>query len=138
MKGDVAQDQGSVAGAGAGIAEGVATEAVDSAAGTDEGATAEAESVDAGTAVDGAVQIQATITGQETSLNYLALDVLEACGLPTHAFMSSLAEIREEYPVITAIGTVDKEGNLQEAKEVAEELQEYQGMQYYLLFDYEE
>ena len=74
----------------------------------------------------------------ETSLNYLALDVLEASGLPIPAAMSSLEEVRGEYPVVTAIGVVDKEGNLLEAKECAEGLRAYQSQLYYLLFDYEE
>ena len=74
----------------------------------------------------------------ETSLNYLALDVLEASGLPLPASMNSLEEVRGEYPVVTAIGVVDKEGNLLEAKECAEGLRAYQSQLYYLLFDYEE
>ena len=78
------------------------------------------------------------VAGRETSLNYLALDVLEASGLPLPASMSSLEEVRGEYPVVTAIGVVDKEGNLLEAKECAEGLRAYQSQLYYLLFDYEE
>ena len=78
------------------------------------------------------------VAGRETSLNYLALDVLEASGLPLPASMDSLAEVRGEYPVVTAIGVVDKEGNLLEAKECAEGLRTYQSQLYYLLFDYEE
>ena len=81
---------------------------------------------------------EASVAAGETSLNYLALDVLEASGLPIPAAMSSLEEVRGEYPVVTAIGVVDKEGNLLEAKECAEGLRAYQSQLYYLLFDYEE
>ena len=52
--------------------------------------------------------------------------------------MSSLEEIRQEYPVVTAIGAIDKEGTLHELKECEEGLNAYQSLQYYLLFDYEE
>ena len=91
-----------------------------------------------GISVAGTVEEAPVAVGRETSLNYLALDVLEASGLPLPASMSSLEEVRGEYPVVTAIGVVDKEGNLLEAKECAEGLRAYQSQLYYLLFDYEE
>lgn len=73
---------------------------------------------------------------QETSLNYLSIDVLNNCNLPLPSYLSSLAEIREEYPVISAMGVVDKDGNFLELKECSEVLNGYRSMQYYLLFDY--
>ncbi len=74
---------------------------------------------------------------QETSLNYLMVDVLEQCGLPLPALQNSLKELRKEYPVISAIQVQNKEGDVQELDECSEELNDYRSMQYYLLFDYE-
>lgn len=74
-------------------------------------------------------------TGQETSPNYLMVDVLEKCGLPLPAFQNSMKEMREEYPVISAMQVRDGEGNYQTVEECEEELNTYRSMQYYLLFD---
>lgn len=74
-------------------------------------------------------------TGQETSPNYLMVDVLEKCGLPLPAFQNSMKELREEYPVISAMQVRDGEGNYQTVEECEEELNTYRSMQYYLLFD---
>ena len=74
---------------------------------------------------------------QETSLNYLSIDVLNNCNLPLPGYLNSLEEIREEYPVISAMGVVDKDGNFLELKDCSEALNGYRSMQYYLLFDYE-
>lgn len=88
---------------------------------------------------------------QETSVNYLAIDVLERCGLPLPRYQSFLKEIREQYPVITANqirdvqGLLYTEGNDQESAVKTEEEQakneksvlQYQIMQYYLMFDLE-
>lgn len=76
--------------------------------------------------------------GQESSLNYLMIDVLEQCGLPLPALQSSLKELRKEYPVISAMQVRDKKGNYLTADECRGELNEYRSLQYYLLFDYDE
>ncbi len=74
--------------------------------------------------------------GQETSPNYLMSDVLEKCGLPLPAYQNSMKELRQEYPVISAMQVCDKEGNSRTAEECEEALNAYRSMQYYLLFDY--
>ena len=74
---------------------------------------------------------------QETSLNYLSIDLLDSCGLPLPSYLSSLAGIREEYPVISAMGAVDKNGNYVELADCSDALNGYRSMQYYLLFDYD-
>lgn len=75
---------------------------------------------------------------QETSLNYLAMDLLNSCNIPLPAYMNCLEEIRAEYPVITAIGAVNKDGEILELKECRDALNDYQSIQYYLLFDYDD
>lgn len=74
-------------------------------------------------------------TAQETSANYLMIDVLEKCGLPLPAYQNSMKELREEYPVISAIQVHDKNGNYLTVKECEEALNEYRSLQYYLLFE---
>nr|WP_318684190.1 LTA synthase family protein [uncultured Acetatifactor sp.] len=76
-------------------------------------------------------------SGQETSVNYLSIDVLENCGLPLPSFQNFLKGIREEYPVITSVQVRDREGNYTTVQERGEELNAYRSLQYYLLFDYD-
>lgn len=75
--------------------------------------------------------------GQESSVNYLMLDVLEQCGLPFNGYHHRLAKQREAFPVISAMELRDKAGNLRELGECGEELNDYRSLQYYYLFDYE-
>ncbi len=75
-------------------------------------------------------------TGQESSLNYLMVDVLEQCGLPLPALQNNLRELRKEYPVISAMQVRDQSGAYFEVEECAEALNQYRSLQYYLLFDY--
>ena len=80
---------------------------------------------------------------KETSLNYLAIDVLENCNLPLPQYQNYLKSLREDYPVITAQQTRDAQGELcsddgksqEEQEKDAEALLPYQSLQYYLLFD---
>ncbi|MBR5247911.1 MAG: LTA synthase family protein [Lachnospiraceae bacterium] len=77
---------------------------------------------------------------QETSANYLAIDVLERCGLPLPEYQSFLKGIREQYPVITANQIRDAQGQFYtEEEQVKNEKKvlQYQTMQYYLIFDLE-
>ena len=96
------------------------------------------------------VAVQDAVIG-ETSANYLAIDVLEKCGLPLPEYQSFLKEIREQYPVITANQIRDAQGRLcmQETESEGQKSEEeqakdeeailpYQTMQYYLMFDLEE
>lgn len=89
----------------------------------------------------------ASSEGQETSANYLAIDLLEACGLPLPSYQSYLKEIREEYPIVTSMQIQNKEGSilLQDSgvsgsdameKDYKQKLNPYRSLQYYLLFDY--
>jgi phosphoglycerol transferase MdoB-like AlkP superfamily enzyme len=70
-------------------------------------------------------------SGADTSLNYLALDVLQNCGLPLDAYGSCLEEIRNQYPIVTGMQTKGIEGADSDA------LERYQNLQYFALFDYE-
>ncbi len=77
---------------------------------------------------------------QETSTNYLAIDVLERCGLPLPEYQSFLKGIREQYPVITANQIRDAQGQLyteEEQEQDEKRVLQYQTMQYYLMFDLE-
>ncbi len=74
-------------------------------------------------------------TGTESSANYLMMDVLEICGFPLPAYQNSIRDLREEYPVISAIQVRDKEGNYLTMEECGEALNRYRSVQYYYLFD---
>jgi phosphoglycerol transferase MdoB-like AlkP superfamily enzyme len=68
---------------------------------------------------------------QETSLNYLALDILKNCNLPENAYQTILKEIREDYPIVSAMRAEDAQGQVVDISA----LEEYQQLQYYILFD---
>ena len=75
-------------------------------------------------------------TEQETSLNYLASEVLTVAGVPTSPYMNFLLDLREYYPIISAVRL---EENADVSEDEAEEmLLLYQQLQYYNLFDWEE
>ena len=44
-------------------------------------------------------------TGEDTSVNYLAANVLKAAGVPTSDYQSFLLKLKEEYPIISAVRT---------------------------------
>ena len=44
-------------------------------------------------------------TGKDTSVNYLAANVLKAAGVPTNDYQSFLLKLQEEYPIISAVRT---------------------------------
>ncbi len=67
-------------------------------------------------------------TGQDTSANYLAAEALTAAGLPLSAYQNYLMQLREDYPIISAVQT---DGDTD-----SEELKEYNRLEYYLMFDY--
>ena len=82
-------------------------------------------------------------SGGETSVNYLAIDVLENCGLPLPEYQNYLKELREDYPIISAQQIRDAQGNLctdedseEKQEKDAEAVLPYQSLQYYLLFDW--
>lgn len=81
------------------------------------------------------------ISGEDTSLNYLALDVLTAAGLEGDSFMNFLAQLREQMPVATFVGYGDPEGNAYshlETTALTPLLDDYQCVQYERLFGLEE
>lgn len=75
-------------------------------------------------------------TEADTSANYLAAEVLERAGVPVSAYQSYLLQLKEEYPVISAVRTVKADGSETSAKEEQGTMDEYRRLQYYQLFDY--
>lgn len=83
---------------------------------------------------------------KETSANYLAIDVLEECGLPLPPYQNYLKGIREEYPIVTGMQASDGKGRILSGSGLTEEEQEacrrallpYQTLEYYMLFDKED
>ena len=95
-------------------------------------------------------------TDQDTSVNYLAANVLKAAGVPTSDYQKFLLDMEKEYPVISAVrtetadtyntdssasetdtATSDKENNKKE--NVSDDmLNDYKILQYYRLFDWED
>lgn len=75
--------------------------------------------------------------GKETSANYLAVDVLENCGIPLQPYQNVLKALREKYPVITGMQVRDQKGNYLTLDECRDELNGYRSLEYYLLFDYD-
>lgn len=73
---------------------------------------------------------------QETSTNYLAIDILENCRLALPEYQQKIKEYREEYPIISAIQVQDAKGNILTEEDWKEPLNDYRTLQYYLLFDY--
>lgn len=65
-------------------------------------------------------------SGADTSLNYLAAEVFERCGIPTGGYQNFLLELKKSYPVISAVvqDFEDKESILN-----------YKKLQYYQIFD---
>lgn len=81
------------------------------------------------------------ISGEDTSLNFLALDLLTAAGLEGDSFMTFLAQLREQMPVATFVGYEDTEGNAYshlETTALTPLLDDYQCVQYERLFGLEE
>lgn len=74
----------------------------------------------------------------DTSANYLAAEVLERAGVPLDAYQKFLLELKEEYPVISAVRTVKADGSENPAKEETDKMDIYRNLQYYQLFDREE
>ena len=85
--------------------------------------------------------------GKDTSVNYLAANVLKAAGVPTNDYQSFLLKLQEEYPVISAVRTdktADKASNKSDKATGSKKnqtdsdmLNNYKILQYYRLFDWE-
>ena len=74
-------------------------------------------------------------SGLHLSPNHLGSLTLEAAGQPLSPFHQFLEELRQSFPVISAIEVRDAAGNSYEFREKAEELQDYSILQYYLLME---
>lgn len=91
-------------------------------------------------------------TGKDTSVNYLAANVLKAAGVPTNDYQSFLLKLQEEYPIISAVRTdktadkiLDKTSNKSDKatgsknkQADSDMLNDYKLLQYYRLFDWED
>ena len=75
-------------------------------------------------------------SGKDTSANYLAAEVLKTAGIPTDAYESYLLKLKKQYPVISAMRVIKKDGTDTNRSGLKEELNEYQKLQYYQLFDW--
>lgn len=71
----------------------------------------------------------------DTSVNYLAAEVLERAGVPTSAYQNFLLALKEKYPVISTVRTVTANGSESIVSQEAQGMEEYQKLQYYQLFD---
>ena len=95
-------------------------------------------------------------TGEDTSVNYLAANVLKAAGVPTNDYQNFLLKLQEEYPIISAVRTdksagktanktsdkvsnkSDKAGGSKKNQVDSDMLNDYKLLQYYRLFDWED
>ena len=95
-------------------------------------------------------------TGEDTSVNYLAANVLKAAGVPTNDYQSFLLKLKEEYPIISAVRTdktagktanktsdkvsnkSDKATGSKKKQADSDMLDDYKLLQYYRLFDWED
>ena len=75
-------------------------------------------------------------TGADTSVNYLAAEVLERAGVPLDEYRSYLLHLKTEYPVISAVRTVKADGSEVRASDEKDEMDIYRKLQYYELFDH--
>ena len=75
-------------------------------------------------------------TDADTSVNYLAAEVLKRAGVPTSAYQNFLLELEESYPIFSAIRMVDAQGEETSLTEQKPETTDYQKLEYYQLFDW--
>lgn len=71
----------------------------------------------------------------DTSANYLAAELLERAGVPTDAYQNFLLELKESYPIISTVRVQDADGDEVSLEDIADDVNEYQQLQYYQLFD---
>ena len=75
-------------------------------------------------------------SGKDTSANYLAADVLHYAGISENAYGSYLLELQQNYPIISAMRVLTKDGLDTNSSSLKQELKDYQSLQYYQLFDW--
>ncbi len=73
--------------------------------------------------------------GLDISLNYLGGLLQRTAGIPLSPYFAYLEELRSEYPIITAKGYVDKDGNYYNWSSTEDEFAEYRMLQYNYLYD---
>lgn len=74
----------------------------------------------------------------DTSANYLGAEVLRRAGVPTNSYQNFLLKLKESYPVISTVRTVEADGNENPASGERGEMDIYRKLQYYQLFDWKE
>lgn len=74
----------------------------------------------------------------DTSANYLGAELLMRAGVPLDGYQAFLLDLKEDYPVISAVRTVRADGSKTQSPEGSVALNVYRQMQYYLLFDKKE
>ncbi len=73
--------------------------------------------------------------GYDISMNYLGGLLMETAGIELSPYFAYLRELRQEYPIITINGYVDKDGNYTNWGSGGDEFPEYRMLQYNYLFD---
>lgn len=68
-------------------------------------------------------------TGADSSVNYLAANVLRAAGIPMGGYQKFLLKLQEQYPILSAIRRVENPTG-----ETSDLLSQYQKLQYYQMF----
>ena len=72
------------------------------------------------------------------SANYLSGLVLKTAGVPLSDYQQYLEEIEKQYPVISGQRIMNSAGNDCQLSDVEKELNTYEDLQYYRLFDWDE
>lgn len=71
----------------------------------------------------------------DISLNYLGNLLLKEAGIPLTRYRSYIDSFSDEYPVVSAIGGLRKDGSIISLQELKEELTDLEAMQYYEMFE---
>lgn len=73
--------------------------------------------------------------GEDTSANFLAAKLLDTIGIPQSPYTAYLSELSEDFPVISSIQALDREGISYPTDFPCQDLLTYRKLQYYNLFD---
>lgn len=68
---------------------------------------------------------------ENLSANYLAIEVLEAAGIPLSPYLAFLKEFKKSYPILSSV-------RRERSPDASMELLDYQKLQYYQLFDWQQ
>lgn len=74
--------------------------------------------------------------GEDTSANFLAAKLLDTIGIPQSPYTAYLSELAKDFPVISPIQVLDREGISYPTDFLDKDLLTYQKLQYYNLFDF--